>query len=161
MFAISVSNSLRLTTMVPTCQLTIQHRRKSHKILTHLPGFSLNTVNVHFLVTYCTIKNDTRNFLFFAICLIHLQQYQTWSNSTWKEVPITTGILGLLHSAAAASRNKPSQIPPLGGYCDKEHLVQSSARSTATSTPAGQQEAMVNHRASQAMQEVSRICPTS
>lgn len=75
-----------------------------------LPDFSLNTVNLHFLLTYCTIKTDTRNLLFLAICLIHLQQCQTWCNTTLNQVSIMYVILGLLNSAAEVSRSKSSQI---------------------------------------------------
>lgn len=75
-----------------------------------LPDFSLNTVNLHFLLTYCTIKTDTRNLLFLAICLIHLRQCQTWCNTTLNQVSIMNVILGLLNSAAEVSRSKSSQI---------------------------------------------------
>lgn len=45
---------------------------------------------------------DVRTFLFLAICLINLQQCQTWRNTTLKQAPILNVILGTLNSVEAS-----------------------------------------------------------
>lgn len=73
LFAISVPINLCLRTIVPMYQQTIQHKRKPSQSSSSLPESSLTTVNLHFLLTHCTIKTDMRTFLFLAICPINLQ----------------------------------------------------------------------------------------